>query len=209
MFFYYRIDKALAVGSPWCRFLVARAPTGIVLKSSKAFPPYHPTTKMCLRFMLQVLQERSCQNLVDVGCGSGILAIAGLKLGAERAVALDIEGQALVISRTNAQLNGLEKRLMLVKGSAEALAGSFDLVLANLPMHVLREKLSQLSNLSSKGGALVLSGFQDVDKFLLTEELGQQGLRAQSWLSEDLTFFGDPPSGSFTWMAALAYRDDG
>ena len=204
MFFYYRIDKALAVGSPWCRFLVARAPTGIVLRSSKAFPPYHPTTKMCLRFMLQVLQERSCQNLVDVGCGSGILAIAGLKLGAERAVALDIEGQALVISRTNAQLNGLEKRLMLVKGSAEALAGSFDLVLANLPMHVLREKLSQLSHLSRKGGALVLSGFQDVDKFLLTEELGQQGLRAQSWLSEDLTFFGDPPSGSFTWMAVLA-----
>ena len=159
--------------------------------------------------MLQVLEERSCQNLVDVGCGSGILAIAGLKLGVERAVALDIDRQALVISRTNAELNGLEKRLMLVKGSAEAVAGSFDLVLANLPMHVLMENLSQLSHLSRKGGALVLSGFQDVDKFLLTEELGRQGLRAQSWLSEDLTFFGDPPSGSFTWMAALAHREDG
>lgn len=162
---------------------------------------------MCLRLMLQILKERSYQNLVDVGCGSGILAIAGLKLGVERAVALDIERQALVISRTNAELNGLGKRLLLVKGSAGAVAGSFDLVLANLPMHVLREKLSQLSHLSRKGGALVLSGFQDVDKFLLTKELERQGLRAQSWLSEDLSFFGDPPSGSFTWMAVHATRD--
>lgn len=207
MLFYYRIDKALAVGSPWCRWLLSRAPTSIVLKSNRTFPPYHPTTRMCLRLMLQILKERSYQNLVDVGCGSGILAIAGLKLGVERAVALDIERQALVISRTNAELNGLGKRLLLVKGSAGAVAGSFDLVLANLPMHVLREKLSQLSHLSRKGGALVLSGFQDVDKFLLTKELERQGLRAQSWLSEDLSFFGDPPSGSFTWMAVHATRD--
>ena len=157
--------------------------------------------------MLQILEERPCQNLVDVGCGSGILAIAGLKLGAERAVALDIDCQALVISRTNAELNGLGKRLMLVRGSAEAVAASFDLVLANLPIHVLKEKLSHLSHLSRRGGALVLSGFQDVDKFLLTKELGRQGLRAQSWLSEDLTFFGDPPSGSFTWMAVHATRE--
>ena len=207
MLFYYRIDRSLAVGSPWCRWLISRAPTSIVLRCNSAFPPYHPTTKMCLSIMLEVFKERSYQDLVDVGCGSGVLALAGLKLGVERAVALDIDPQALKLTRINGQLNGLESRLMLVKGSAEAVAGSFDLVLANLPLHVLTEKLPELCRLSKAGSRLVLSGFQDLDKPLLQEELRRQGLKDKSWLSADLVFFGDSPTGSFTWMAVHAIRD--
>jgi len=159
---------------------------------------------MCLRLLLQILKERSYANLVDVGCGSGILALAGLKLGVERAVALDLDQQALSVSRANAALNHLVERLMLVRGSAEAVSGYFDLVVANLPMPVLSEKIPQLSRL---GGILVLSGFQDLDRLLVEEKLGRAGLEVKSWLSEDLTFFGEPPTGSFTWMAALAIRD--
>lgn len=158
---------------------------------------------MCLRLLLQLLRERPYQNLVDVGCGSGILALTGLKLGVERAVALDLDQQALSVSRANAELNHLTERLMLVRGSAEAVSGYFDLVVANLPMPVLSEKIPQLSRL---GGTLVLSGFQDLDKLLLQRELFREGLEAKSWLSEDLTFFGEPPTGSFTWMAVLAVR---
>jgi len=158
---------------------------------------------MCLRFMLQIVRERSYQNLVDVGCGSGVLALAGLKLGVERAVALDIDHKALLISRANAELNGLVKPLMLVRGSAEAVAGHFDLVVANLSVSVLIEKIPALSRL---GETLVLSGFQDIDKLLLEKELNRQGLKAKSWLSEDLTFFGESPTGSFTWMVVLAVR---
>jgi len=157
--------------------------------------------------MLQILKERSYQDLVDVGCGSGVLALAGLKLGIERALALDIDPQALNLSRINGQLNGLASRLMLVKGSAEAVAGCFDLVIANLPMHVLTEKLPELCRLSRGGGGLVLSGFQDLDKPLLQEKLGNQGLNEKTWLSADLTFFGESPTGSFTWMAVHATRD--
>jgi ribosomal protein L11 methyltransferase len=157
--------------------------------------------------MLQILKERSYQDLVDVGCGSGVLALAGLKLGVERAVALDVDPQALQLSRINGQLNGLESRLMLVKGSAEAVAGSFDLVLANLPIQVLNEKLPELCRLSRAGSGLVISGFQDLDKPLLQEELRRQGLREKSWLSADLVFFGDSPTGSFTWMAVHAERE--
>jgi ribosomal protein L11 methylase PrmA len=205
--FYYCVDRTLAVGSPWCRWLISRAPTSVVLKCNRTFPPYHPTTKMCLSLMLRILKERSYQDLVDVGCGSGVLALAGLKLGIERAVALDIDPQALILSRINGHLNGLTSRLMLVKGSAEAVAGFFDLVLANLPMQVLTKKLPELCRLSKAGGGLVLSGFQDLDKPVLQEKLVHQGLKEKSWLSADLTFFGEPPSGSFTWMAVHATRD--
>ena len=109
MLFYYRINGSLTVGGPWFRFVVERAPTGILLKSSKAFPPSHPTTKMCLRLMLQDLKQRPCQDLVDVGCGSGILALAGLKLGVKRAVAVDLDLRAIITSRENAELNHLEQ----------------------------------------------------------------------------------------------------
>lgn len=208
MLFYYRINGSLTVGGPWFRSVVDRAPTGILLKSSKAFPPYHPTTKMCLRLMLQDLKQRRCQDLVDVGCGSGILALAGLKLGVKRAVAVDLDPRAISTSRANAELNHLEQQLLLVRGSTEAVDGSFDLVLANLPMQVLREKLPELLRLSKSGGSLVLSGFQDLDRYVLAKELSRQGLSANRWLSEDLVFFGDPPTGSFTWMAAHVHRKE-
>ena len=204
MLFYYRINGFLAVGGPWWRFVVSRAPAWILLKSPRAFPPYHPTTKMCLRLMLQDLKERPCQNLVDVGCGSGVLALAGLKLGIKRAVALDIDPRAVITSRANAELNQLESQLLLVRGSAEAVAGCYDLVLANLPMQVLKEKLPELLRLSKEGGSLILSGFQDLDRPAMEKELKRLSLDARSWLSEDLVFFGDPPTGSFTWMAVRA-----
>ena len=209
MLFYYRINGSLTVGGPWFRSVVDRASTGVLLKSSKAFPPYHPTTKMCLRLMLQDLEQRPCHDLVDVGCGSGILALAGLKLGVKRAVAVDLDHRAIITSRANAELNHVEQQLLLVRGSTEAVDGSFDMVLANLPTQVLREKLPELLRLSRSGGSLVISGFQDLDRYVLEKEMIREGLSANRWLSEDLVFFGDPPTGSFTWMAVLAQRREG
>lgn len=206
MLFCYRISGALAVGSPWWRFLISRAPACVLLKTNSTFPANHPSTKMCLRLMLQDLKRRQCRTLVDVGCGSGVLALAGLKLGVERAVAIDISSQAVFTSRANAELNRVKDRLRLIRGSAEAVAGRFDLVLANLPMPILKDKLAELVRLSAEEASLVLSGFQDVDKTLVEEEIGQLGLAAQEWLAEDLTFSAVPPSGSFTWMAVLARR---
>ena len=207
MLFFYRIDDSLAVGGPWWRFVVSRAETGILLKTGSSFPPSHPTTKMCLRLMLQDLKARRCRNLVDIGCGSGVLALAGLKLGVEVAVALDISSQALAASRTNAELNDLKARLLLVRGSAEAVVGSFDLVLANLPVAVLTDNLAEIVRLSGNDASLVLSGFQDVDKPRVEEAIGGLGFAAEYWLSQDLTFFAIPPSGSFTWMAALVRKE--
>jgi ribosomal protein L11 methyltransferase len=143
---------------------------------------------------------------VDVGCGSGILALAGLKLGVDRAVAIDISTQAVFTCRANAELNRLKDQVLLVRGSAEAIDGRFDLVLANLPMPILREKMADLVRLSNDEASLVLSGFQDVDKKVVEEEMGRLGIAAQCWLSADRTFFEWPPSGSFTWMAVLARR---
>jgi ribosomal protein L11 methylase PrmA len=209
VFFFYRIAGRLAVGAPWWGFLISRAPAGIFLKRGPAFPPTHPTTKMCLSLMLRALEGRSCRNLVDVGCGSGVLALAGLKLGVGRAVAVDICDQALAASRANAELNGLDRRLMLVRGSTEAITGAFDLVIANLPMPVLADKLPELVRLAAPAAAIVVSGFQDLDRESLEAALRRHGLGSRHWLSKEYSFFGPPPSGSYTWMALLACGSPG
>ena len=206
MLFGYRIDGVLAVGGPRWRALIARAPAGVLLRTTRTFPASHPTTRLCLRLMLQALRNRRCRTLVDVGCGSGILALAGVKLGVDRAVALDISPQAVVTCRRNAELNRMADRVLLVRGSADAITGRFDLVLANLPLPVLTETMAQLVRLSGDDGSVVLSGFQDVDRAVVEAAMGRLGLTGRTWLSADLTFFELPPSGSFTWMAVLARR---
>lgn len=207
MLFFYRINGSIAVGAPRWRLFVSRAPAGILLRSNRTFPPNHPTTRMCLRLMLRDLDKRRCRSLIDVGCGSGILALAGLKLGVERALALDPSPRALATSRANAQLNGLERCLFLVRGSTESVAGCFDMVVANLPLPVLVKTLPDLVRLTGRKGSLVLSGFQDLDKPLLEMEMAQQQLVSEHWLSADLTFFDAPPTESFTWMAVLAFKN--
>ena len=164
MLFGYQVDGVLAVGAPRWRTLVSRAPAGVLLSSARAFPPSHPTTRLCLRLMLQARRARRCRTLVDVGCGSGILALAGVKLGADRAVALDISPQAVVATRRNAELNRVMDRVLLVRGSADAIAGRFDLVLANLPLPVLTEIMVELARLSGDDASVIMSGFQDVDR---------------------------------------------
>ena len=206
MLFYYRIDDYLAVGPPWWRILISRAPISLIVQTRNTFSPNHPTTKMCLRLLVHDLKGRRCRNLVDVGCGSGVLALAGLKLGAERALAMDISLKAVLATRANAKLNLLEKRLLLVQGSTEAVAGKFESVLANLPMPALVEKLPDLVQLAQPGASLVLSGFQDLDKPMLRDKISGHGFVAQRWLSGDLSFPAVPPSGSYTWMAVLARR---
>ena len=96
-------------------------------------------------------------RLLDYGCGSGILALAALKLGAASACAFDIDPQALLATRENALKNGLSGRIAVLS-EADAIAGPFDLVLANILAQPLIELAPRLAAHCRPGGALVLAG---------------------------------------------------
>ena len=209
MLFPWRIDNALTIGPPWLRLFPVRAPAALMIRTGRSFPPSHPTTKMCLRLIVALTTTRLFHDLVDVGCGSGVLALAALKLGVERAVGLDPSPAALAVSKTNAALNQLEQRLFLVRGSTEALAATFDLVVANLPMPVLVDRMAELARLAGFCAPLVLSGFQDLDRPHVEQALRTYSYHASTWLNADLSFFGPPPTGSYTWMATLASVREG
>jgi ribosomal protein L11 methylase PrmA len=202
--FPWRIDNALTIGPPWLRVFLMRAPAALMLRTARTFPPSHPTTKMCLRLILTLTASGLFHDLVDVGCGSGVLGLAALKLGVEWAVGIDLSPAALAVSKANAELNRLEQRFFLVRGSTEALAATFDLVVANLPMPVLVDKMGELARLAAFSAPLVLSGFQDLERPHVEQALRQYSYEVSAWLDGELSFFGPPPSGSYTWMAALA-----
>ncbi|EEP89977.1 Ribosomal protein L11 methyltransferase [Yersinia kristensenii ATCC 33638] len=116
----------------------------------------HPTTALCLQWLDGLnLQDKT---VIDFGCGSGILAIAALKLGAKRAIGIDIDPQAIQASRDNAQRNGVSERLELYLAKDQPADLSADVVVANILAGPLRELAPLISVLPVTGGHLGLSG---------------------------------------------------
>ncbi len=119
----------------------------------------HPTTSLCLSWLDQNI--RSQKNLLDFGCGSGILAIAALLLGLQRADGVDIDPQALEASLANAKANQVEDLLQLFSAetfSAQQAKQQYDIVVANILSGPLVEFAAKLANHTLAGGDIVLSG---------------------------------------------------
>jgi ribosomal protein L11 methyltransferase len=115
----------------------------------------HATTALCLEWLDRRIQGG--ERVLDYGCGSGILALAALALGAASASAFDIDPQALIATRQNAARNGLGARLQ-VAASSTALAGPYDFVLANILAGPLIELAPRLQSLARAGAEIALAG---------------------------------------------------
>lgn len=116
----------------------------------------HPTTRLCLQWLDNQLQGG--ESVLDYGCGSGILAIAALKLGAGSAVGVDIDEQAIRASRANADQNNVSAQFYLPDALPE---GQFDIVVANILANPLRMLGEMLAGRAKTGGRIVLSGLLD------------------------------------------------
>lgn len=116
----------------------------------------HPTTALCLEWLDSL--DLAGKTVIDFGCGSGILAIAALKLGAARAIGIDIDPQAIQASRDNARRNGVEDRLALFLPQDKPNGLHADVVVANILAGPLRELAPLISILPAKGGVIGLSG---------------------------------------------------
>jgi ribosomal protein L11 methyltransferase len=134
----------------------------IVLDPGAAFGTgSHPSTRLCLAWLARSV--RRGDSVLDYGCGSGILAIAALKLGATGATAVDIDPMALEAARYNAGRNGVE----LTLASAQRMPpGSFRITVANILANPLRMLAPLLGARTDPGGALALSG-------ILTDQAGE------------------------------------
>ena len=128
----------------------------------------HPTTQLCLELMEVSADNRQLSTVIDVGCGSGILSIAALKLGANKVLGVDIDTESVKNSRENADTNEAGEELILGQGSVtEVLAGQFafksaPLVVANILGPILIRLFDAgLADLIEPNGEIILSGILD------------------------------------------------
>lgn len=115
----------------------------------------HPTTRLCLEWLCDVVTPEDSLSVLDYGCGSGILGIAAAKLGAADVLAIDIDDKALESAHYNASTNEVSLRL---QHSRKPLNACFDIVVANILTNPLCVLAPLLSARVAKGGRLVLSG---------------------------------------------------
>ncbi|MCK6265296.1 50S ribosomal protein L11 methyltransferase [Vibrio sp. ZSDE26] len=119
----------------------------------------HPTTALCLEWLESI--DLSDKTVIDFGCGSGILAIAAIKLGAKKVIGIDIDPQALVASKDNAERNGVADQLELFMPQDQPEGLIADVVVANILAAPLRELSPIIKGLVKPSGALAMSGVLD------------------------------------------------
>ena len=138
---------------------IAAEPGALRLIDAPAFGTgLHPTTALCLTALDEAVRHGPPAAVLDVGTGSGILALGALTLGVPRATALDVDGEALRIAADNARLNGLDERLELIHGTPDTAAGRWPLVVANILAAPLIEMAPVLTRRVGHQGQLILSG---------------------------------------------------
>lgn len=116
----------------------------------------HPTTALCLEYL--EAHRPVGKQLVDYGCGSGVLALAALKLGADRAFAVDYDPQALAATDDNRARNSIESSRLILSDPQSLECGPVDLVIANILSSTLIDLAPVLRKLVKRGGQIVLSG---------------------------------------------------
>ncbi|SEK87337.1 50S ribosomal protein L11 methyltransferase [Halomonas daqiaonensis] len=138
----------------------------------------HPTTALCLGWLdgLAVAGELQELEILDVGCGSGILAIAALKLGARRATGTDIDPQALQASRDNAERNDVAETDFRLCYPEQLETCDFPLVIANILAGPLVELANEIAGRVAPGGRLALSGILEDQAEEVLETYREQGL---------------------------------
>jgi len=138
---------------------VAAPPGALRLTDSNAFGTgHHPTTALCVEALEESLTIAVPDSILDVGTGSGVLALAALMMGVPRAVGLDIDADALNIAAEHARLNNMADRLHLVLGGPDIVDGTWPLVVANVLAAPLIEMAPVLIRRVGTHGRLILSG---------------------------------------------------
>ncbi len=200
---FYRLSPQIVLrlrGQPHRRELVEQV---VQVRSGSAFPPGHPTTRLCLDLLREALAAASAPKLLDVGCGAGVLALAAAALGVPRVLGVDIAPGAAQATWENARDNGLAGALRVAQGSTECVKGPFDLVIANLPWEVQMDKVAELDRLAAPEGRLILSGFRHNQEDLLLQSYRQLGWLLDRRVIKDFWHPELPPDISFTWVAWL------
>lgn len=158
---------------------------------------YHATTHLILSWLPE-LADSSVRDLLDAGTGTGLLAIAALKLGVQQAIGFDLDPWSVQNALENRELNGVAEMFEVLEGDQSVIPPgmTFDLVVANINRNVLTDMIPELLGHTRAGGTVLLSGLLDRDESGMREVLERKGLqvdevrRREEWIALRITVGG-------------------
>jgi ribosomal protein L11 methyltransferase len=182
-----RISRRLVICPAWRSYRARAGETVIRLDPGMAFGTgQHPTTLMCLLALEETV--RPGMSVLDLGTGSGILALAAARLEAASVLALDTDPLAVRAARENARLNGLEAVVRVEEGtlgpSTTLRAGPFDVIAANISAAVIVELAGAMAKALRPGGVLIAGGFSKERAAEVAAALTAAGLTVERTLSD-------------------------
>lgn len=176
-----RIGERLVVRPSWEAYEPGPDEVVITLDPKQAFGTgTHPTTRLCMRLLERVAARGPLGLVYDVGTGSGILAIAALKLGAPEAIAVDTDPVAIAAAEENAEINQVAERMRSLVGSSDAWEGRAPVVFANILAEVIMQLAGDLFGHTAPGGTLIASGIIERKADAVERELKAAGYRIVS-----------------------------
>ena len=149
----------------------------ITIAPGTSFGSDHHTTKLCLRAMEDFFKTKEFDKVLDIGCGSGILAISTAKLGAKSIVAIDVDPLSIREAVRNAQINKSIYKIRFIHGSIESLNDKFNLIVANIVTDKLVLMVGDIRKCMEENGDLVVSGISELKKEKLIKSFLEEGLR--------------------------------
>lgn len=194
------IGKALLVKPSWSKKRPRKNQAVVILDPGLSFGTgQHPTTSFCLNELVRCRKMGVTQSFLDIGTGSGILAISATKLGYRPVDAFDFDPEAVRVARENARKNRVDTKLKLTRGDITKLplkpAKQYDLVCANLISNLLMAEKRRIVNRVKPDGTLVLAGilakeFPEVERIFTGLKMKLVASRVENeWCS-----------GSFCWV---------
>lgn len=166
------VGEKLLIRPSWYESYDPKGRTVLNLDPGVAFGTgTHETTRLCLEAMEKYLKESD--EVLDVGCGSGILAVGALLLGAKRAVGVDIDEMAVKTARENAELNGVSDKIEIIHGNlTDKVSGKYNLVLANIVADAIMLLSADIREYMADDAVYIMSGIIDtrVDEVLAALE---------------------------------------
>ncbi|MEO7664181.1 MAG: 50S ribosomal protein L11 methyltransferase [Candidatus Limnocylindrales bacterium] len=192
-----RVGRRLVIRPTWRRHRAGPGDVVLALDPGMAFGTgLHPTTRLCLAALERVADRGALDaaRVLDVGCGSGILAIAAVRLGAANVLGVDVDPIAIEATTANARRNRIARRIRARAGSLPSGEPPFAIVLANLIASVLVTLAAPLRDELQPGGLLLASGiFED-----------REAEVAHAFLAAGLVVTGRSSEGE--WVALVAQR---
>lgn len=185
---YYKplhIGKSVVIRPVWEDYDKKPGEKVITLDPGAAFGTgSHETTSMCIELLEEAVGDGA--SVLDVGCGSGILSIASLLLGAKKAVGVDIDALAVKTARENGEVNGFfEPKYTVLEGNlTDKVSGKFDVVVANIVADVIIMFCKDVGAYMKEGGVFITSGIIDTKEQQVVDAFNKYGFKIKARHSE-------------------------